>query len=171
MEHNELRLACLQLALEHVQRNEMNFDDVFEGDSKFYKGPQDFLKRAKEVQAAGKAYTGFNLNDSIGGESTVSTFNIISFWSGFNISCECVTFFADLFFTNLVKIVFINVGKIKSHNDINIVPLNNAALASTIFCSSLLLFEVSKPFLLVYFLFSLGLSSFELLSLSSDRTW
>lgn len=45
---------------------EMNFDDVFEGDAKFYKGPQDFLKRAKEVQAAGKAYAGFNLNDSIG---------------------------------------------------------------------------------------------------------
>jgi len=46
---------------------EMNFDDVFEGDSKFYKGPQDFLKRAKEVQAAGKAYTGFNINEAIGG--------------------------------------------------------------------------------------------------------
>lgn len=46
---------------------EMNFDDVFEGDTKFYKNAQDFLKRAKEVQAAGKAYAGFNLNDAMGG--------------------------------------------------------------------------------------------------------
>ena len=32
---------------------EMNFDDLFEGDTKFYKNAQDFLKRAKEVQAGG----------------------------------------------------------------------------------------------------------------------
>lgn len=44
---------------------EMNFDDIFEGDSKFYKNAQDFLKRAKEVQAAGKAYAGFDLNESL----------------------------------------------------------------------------------------------------------
>jgi len=46
---------------------EMNFDDVFEGDTKFYKSAQDFLKRAKEVQAAGKAYAGFDINLPIGG--------------------------------------------------------------------------------------------------------
>ena len=45
---------------------EMNFDDMFEGDTKFYKNAQDFLKRAKEVQAAGKAYAGFDINDAIG---------------------------------------------------------------------------------------------------------
>ena len=33
---------------------EMSFDDLFEGDVKFYKNAQDFLKRAKEVQAGGR---------------------------------------------------------------------------------------------------------------------
>lgn len=46
---------------------EMSFDDVFEGDAKFYKGTQDFLKRTKEVQAAGKAYAGFDFSNGIGG--------------------------------------------------------------------------------------------------------
>ena len=44
---------------------EMSFDDLFEGDVKFYKNAQDFLKRAKEVQAAGKAYAGFDINDAL----------------------------------------------------------------------------------------------------------
>lgn len=47
--------------------NLMNLDDVFEGDSKFYKNAQTLLKRSKEVQAGGKAYAGFNIADSIGG--------------------------------------------------------------------------------------------------------
>lgn len=47
---------------------EMSFDDLFEGDVKFYKNAQDFLKRAKEVQAAGKAYAGFNINDALSQE-------------------------------------------------------------------------------------------------------
>ena len=47
---------------------EMSFDDLFEGDVKFYKDAQDFLKRAKEVQAAGKAYAGFDINDSLSQE-------------------------------------------------------------------------------------------------------
>lgn len=33
-----------------------NFNDLFEGDSKFYKSAQDFLKRAKEVQGSGVPY-------------------------------------------------------------------------------------------------------------------
>lgn len=33
-----------------------NFDDVFEGNSKFYKDTQTFLKRAKEVQGSGTPY-------------------------------------------------------------------------------------------------------------------
>lgn len=44
------------------------FDDIFEGDSKFYKSYQDFLKRAKEVQAQGKSYTGYDLLDDYNGE-------------------------------------------------------------------------------------------------------
>ena len=33
-----------------------NFDDLFEGNSKYYKNPQTFLKRAKECQAGGMSY-------------------------------------------------------------------------------------------------------------------
>ena len=33
-----------------------NFDDLFEGNSKYYANPQTFLKRAKEAQAGGTAY-------------------------------------------------------------------------------------------------------------------
>lgn len=47
---------------------EMNFDDLFEGDSKFYKDTRDFFKRAKEIQASGKTYAGFNFNHEMGGE-------------------------------------------------------------------------------------------------------
>lgn len=42
----------------------MSFDDVFEGDVKFYGDARTFLKRAKEVQAGGKSYAGFDFNDS-----------------------------------------------------------------------------------------------------------
>ena len=44
------------------------FDELFEGDAKFYADARTFLKRAKEAQAGGKAYSGFNFNDSIAGE-------------------------------------------------------------------------------------------------------
>jgi hypothetical protein len=37
------------------------FDDLFEGDDKFYKSSQDFLKRAKEGQASGTSYSTFNI--------------------------------------------------------------------------------------------------------------
>lgn len=43
----------------------MNFDAVFEGSSKFYKDARTFLKRTKEVQAGGKVYSGFDINDGI----------------------------------------------------------------------------------------------------------
>lgn len=46
----------------------MNFDDIFEGSAKFYKSAQDFLKRAKEVQAQGKSYVGYDLNDDYNGD-------------------------------------------------------------------------------------------------------
>ena len=46
----------------------MNLDDLFEGDSKFYKNALDLLKRSKEVQAGGKAYGNMDVNDVIGGE-------------------------------------------------------------------------------------------------------
>lgn len=42
----------------------MQLDDILEGDVKFYKDAKDFLKRAKEVQAGGIAYAGFDINDT-----------------------------------------------------------------------------------------------------------
>lgn len=53
------------------------FDNIFEGDSKFYKSYQDFLKRAKEVRAQGKAYTGYDLLDDYnGGLKTIDQLSI-----------------------------------------------------------------------------------------------
>lgn len=43
----------------------MQLDDILEGDVKFYKDVKDFLKRAKEVQAGGTAYAGFDINDTL----------------------------------------------------------------------------------------------------------
>lgn len=40
----------------------INFDDLFEGSTKFYRGAQDFLKRAKEVQGSGTPYGLVNYN-------------------------------------------------------------------------------------------------------------
>ena len=45
---------------------EMSFDELFEGDVKFYKDAQDFVKRAKEAQAGGKAYAGYDFADKLG---------------------------------------------------------------------------------------------------------
>lgn len=42
----------------------MNYDDLFEGDQKYYKNPRDFLKRTKESQAGGDGYAGFDINDT-----------------------------------------------------------------------------------------------------------
>ena len=41
----------------------IGFNDLFEGDSKFYKSPQDALKRFKEVQGSGVSYgvTDYNI--------------------------------------------------------------------------------------------------------------
>lgn len=49
-----------------------NFDDLFEGDSKFYKDAQTFLKRAKEVQAGGKAYDNWSVSDEVNGKIKVT---------------------------------------------------------------------------------------------------
>lgn len=43
----------------------MQLDNILEGDVKFYKDAKDFLKRAKEVQAGGTAYAGFDINDTL----------------------------------------------------------------------------------------------------------
>ena len=41
----------------------MCYDDLFEGDYKYYTGDRDFFKRTKEVQAGGDGYSGYNLLD------------------------------------------------------------------------------------------------------------
>lgn len=43
-----------------------NFDDLFEGNSKYYKDPQTFLKRAKESQAGGTSYSITNYKSTQG---------------------------------------------------------------------------------------------------------
>lgn len=49
----------------------INFDDLFEGDTKFYKSSQDFLKRAKEAQAGGVSYSTFNLYQDLTATPTI----------------------------------------------------------------------------------------------------
>ena len=44
----------------HVMYN--NFDDLFEGDARFYKSTEDFLKRAKEIQGSGVRYSNIDMN-------------------------------------------------------------------------------------------------------------
>lgn len=39
----------------------MNYDDLFEGDYKYYSGARDFLKRTKESQAGGDSYAGYDV--------------------------------------------------------------------------------------------------------------
>lgn len=39
----------------------MNYDDLFEGDYKYYNNARDFLKRTKETQAGGDGYAGYDI--------------------------------------------------------------------------------------------------------------
>lgn len=41
----------------------MNYDDLFEGDYKYYKNARDFLKRTKESQAGGDGYAGYDITE------------------------------------------------------------------------------------------------------------
>lgn len=43
----------------------VNFNDLLEGDTKFYNNPQDFLKRAKETQGSGLPYGNANFNEPL----------------------------------------------------------------------------------------------------------
>lgn len=42
----------------------MNYDDLFEGDFKFYTNTRDFLKRTKETQAGGDGYAGYRIDEN-----------------------------------------------------------------------------------------------------------
>ena len=52
----------------------MNYDDMFEGDFKYYNSARDFLKRTKETQAGGDAYDNVSMVDSTN-EITESNWN------------------------------------------------------------------------------------------------
>ena len=52
----------------------MNYDDMFEGDFKYYNSARDFLKRTKETQAGGDAYDNVSMVDSTN-EITESSWN------------------------------------------------------------------------------------------------
>lgn len=68
---NEVTAAIMNYAIMN-----MNFDSIFEGSSKFYKDARTFLKRAKEAQAGGKIYAGFDINDEIGSSlHNITNFN------------------------------------------------------------------------------------------------
>ena len=60
---DEIREAMLNYVIAYNK-----FDELFEGDSKFYADARTFLKRAKEAQAGGKAYSGFSVSDPITGD-------------------------------------------------------------------------------------------------------
>ena len=49
----------------------INFGDLFEGDTKFYKPGQDFFKRAKESQASGIPYGIVNYNEKLNADKTI----------------------------------------------------------------------------------------------------
>ena len=50
----------------------MAFDDIFEGNAKYYKDPQDLFKRNKEIQAGGEIYGGNNFDRAIGDSISIT---------------------------------------------------------------------------------------------------
>ena len=62
--------------IEFITNNNLmayNFDELYEGNSKFYKSAQDFLKRAKEAQAGGDPYgmADFSVPDALSTMTTI----------------------------------------------------------------------------------------------------
>lgn len=55
--------AILNSFLLNSANMNMCYDDLFEGDYKYYVNARDFLKRTKEVQAGGDVYSGYNILD------------------------------------------------------------------------------------------------------------
>lgn len=50
----------------------MAFDDIFEGNAKYYKDPQDLFKRNKEIQAGGEIYGSNNFDRAIGDSISIT---------------------------------------------------------------------------------------------------
>lgn len=65
MEHNNIQYTqpMIQSFILNALNMNMNYDDMFEGDFKFYNNARDFLKRTKESQAGGDGYSGYRLTE------------------------------------------------------------------------------------------------------------
>lgn len=57
IEYNEEEVNSFLLNTANMN---MNYDDLFEGDFKYYNNARDFLKRTKESQAGGEGYAAYN---------------------------------------------------------------------------------------------------------------
>lgn len=57
IEYNEEEINSFLLNTANMN---MNYDDLFEGDFKYYNNARDFLKRTKESQAGGEGYAAYN---------------------------------------------------------------------------------------------------------------
>lgn len=56
-------LYTLESFLLNLANMNMNYDDLFEGDFKYYNNARDFLKRTKETQAGGEGYAGYDITE------------------------------------------------------------------------------------------------------------
>ena len=65
MERNNIQYTqpMIQSFILNALNMNMNYDDMFEGDFKFYNNARDFLKRTKESQAGGDGYSGYRLTE------------------------------------------------------------------------------------------------------------
>lgn len=65
MKHNNIQYTqpMIQSFILNALNMNMNYDDMFEGDFKFYNNARDFLKRTKESQAGGDGYSGYRLTE------------------------------------------------------------------------------------------------------------
>lgn len=64
---NDISYNKIVEAIYNITLAYMDFDAIFEGDSKYYKDAQTFLKRAKEVQMAGSSFSAYDFGHEIGG--------------------------------------------------------------------------------------------------------
>ena len=76
MEHNNIQYTqpMIQSFILNALNMNMNYDDMFEGDFKFYNNARDFLKRTKESQAGGDGYSGYRLTEFPRGEIIENTY-------------------------------------------------------------------------------------------------
>ena len=71
------KLSCYGNCPKNYYLTYIGFNDIFEGDTKYYKDSQTFLKRAKEVQGSGVPYglIDYNMNLSAPRTQVLSRLN------------------------------------------------------------------------------------------------